>query len=140
MSHIILLDLNYTLAAKTGMNPGNFTYDVSKDIYRKDLVDALKNKRIFLITARTSNYELETIKKIQQDTGLEIERYYFKPESDKYIKAEDFKKAVVLKLFEEGFQAKDFYGIESNIKTRKAYKSIGIESCRYEQYMKQLTQ
>ena len=101
MDKIILLDLNYTLAEKTGMNPHTFQYDVSKDVYRKDLVAAISGKRIFLITARTDNYEEETIRKIEFDTGLKIERFYFKPYSKRFMKVHDFKKSVVLELFKE---------------------------------------
>lgn len=135
MDKIILLDLNYTLAEKTGMNPHTFQYDVSKDVYRKDLVAAISGKRIFLITARTDNYEEETIRKIESDTGLKIERFYFKPYSKRFMKVHDFKKSVVLELFKEGFVPDDFFGIESNSETRNSYKSIGVESVPYKKYL-----
>ena len=133
---IILLDLNQTLASKINMDLKDFTYDVSQDEYRQDLVAAIKNKRIFLITARTSDYEQETIEKIKNDTGLEIERFYFKPISMKYKKVSQFKKEVTLALFEEGFKPEDFFGIESNSETRENYASIGVKSCPYADYMK----
>lgn len=136
MDKIILLDLNYTLAEKTGMNPNTFQYDVSKDVYRKDLSDAIAGKRIFMITARTDDYEDETRRKINADIGLEIERFYFKPLKKRYMKAHDFKKSVAIELLREGFSPNDFFGIESNANTRAAYKSIGIESCPYAEYMK----
>lgn len=135
MEKIYLLDLNYTLAESISMSM-YFTYNVSKDVYRKDLVKALKGKRVFLITARTDNYQDETIKKIKEDTGLEIERYYFKPYSERvHLRAPEFKKRIALQLIEEGFKTSDFLGIESNAETRKAYKSIGIESMRYEKFI-----
>lgn len=136
---IILLDLNCTLAAKIKMNE-NFEYDVNEDVYRMDLVQAIKNNRIFIITARTDNYKEQTLLKIKNDTGLEIERSYFKPLSMKYVKVQDFKKMIAENLFQEGFKADDFFGIESNIKTREAYKSIGIQSCRYEDFMDRIKQ
>lgn len=131
---IILLDLNCTLAEKIKMNE-NFEYDVSGDVYRKDLVSAIKDNRIFLITARTDNYADATLKKIAEDTGLKIERSFFKPYPMRYMKVHDFKKMVVQRLFREGFKADDFYGIESNKNTRDAYKSIGVDSCKYEEFM-----
>lgn len=136
MEKIILLDLNYTLAEKTGMNPKTFEYDVSKDVYRKDLASAISGKRIFMITARTDNYEDETRKKIESDLGLKIERFYFKPYKKRFVKVHDFKKSIVLELLDEGFSADDFFGIESNAQTRSAYKSIGVDSCPYADYMK----
>lgn len=136
MDKIILLDLNYTLAEQTGMNPHTFQYDVSKDVYRKDLVEAISGKRIFMITARTDNYEDETRKKIEADTGLKIERFYFKPIRKRFMKVHDFKKSIVLQLLEEGFSPDDFFGIESNANTRASYKSIGVDSCPYTEYMK----
>lgn len=132
---IILLDLNYTLASAIKMDR-NFNYDVSKDIYRQDLVTMLLGKRVFLITARTDNYKTETLEKIKKETGLNIERAYFKPYEQRYMKVHEYKKSVCLELFREGFKPSDLYGVESNINTRKEYKSIGIESCRYEQYVK----
>lgn len=134
---IILLDLNCTLAKKIKMNE-NFEYDVSEDVYRLDLVEKIKNNRIFIITARTDNYKEQTLQKIENDTGLIIERSYFKPLSMKYVKVQDFKKMIVQNLFQEGFKADDFFGLESNIKTREAYKSIGVKSLKYEDFMERI--
>ena len=139
---IYLLDLNYTLAQSVAINFYNFTYDVSKDVYRKDLAEALKadvqrGDRIFLITARTDNYAEETKAKIQKEIGLPIERFYFKPTSKRCVEVHFFKKQVAMKLMTEGFKAEDFFGIESNAKTRKAYESIGIKSVPYAKFMEQ---
>lgn len=136
---IYLLDLNYTLASSVAMNFKTFVYNVKADVYRKDLAEALANERIFLVTARTDNYKDETIAKIKKDLALNIERYYFKPFVRRMVKVHDFKKEVALSLFAEGFKAEDFFGIESNAVTRAAYKSIGIDSCTYANFMQKKT-
>jgi len=133
---VILLDLNQTLAGKISMDYQTFSYDVSQDEYREDLVKALEGKRVFLITARTGDYAKQTMEKIKNDTTLVIERSYFKPKSMQYTKVYDFKRLIVLDLFKEGFKADDFFGIESNRETRDSYASIGVQSCTYAEYMK----
>ena len=134
---IYLLDLNYTLAEKVSINFQNFTYDVSKDKYRNDLVQKLKNERVFLITARTENYKDETIEKIKKETDLQIERFYFKPLNKKFQKVEFFKSDIVKQLFLEGFNPEDFFGIESNVNTRNEYLKLNVKSLDYKNFMKE---
>lgn len=134
---IILLDLNYTLASYIKMDK-NFCYDVSKDIYRQDLYKAICNNKVFLVTARTDNYKQETINKIIHTFGSGFDRYYFKPIQQKYVKAHEFKASVIAELCNEGFMCNDFFGIESNINTRKKYKELGIVSMPYKDFMESL--
>lgn len=132
---IILLDLNYTLAQSISMDR-NFRYDVSQDVYRLDLVNLIRNNRIFLITARTDNYKDVTISKIRQDTGMDFERYYFKPMSQKFVPAHTYKKSVAIELLKEFGKPACFFGIESNKQTRQEYSSLNIESMPYSDFIK----
>ena len=133
---IILLDLNYTLAEKIVVSK-IFEYNVAEDKYRMDLVEMIKGNRVFLITARTDNYKEETLAKIKADTGLELERAYFKSYAKRFQKACDFKAEVVKELFKEGFKSEDFFAIESNKDTRAKYKELNITALPYKELKKE---
>jgi hypothetical protein len=133
---IILLDLNKTLAVEIGLTLPSFTYDVSKDVYSVVLVEKIRGRRIFLITARTDNYAEETKRRIITETGLGIERFYFKPLSIKKTPVHFFKRDVVLSLFDEGFKSSDFFGLESNSRTRSEYAKLGIKSVPRDVFLK----
>ena len=128
----ILLDLNYTLAESISLNIGNFSYDVSKDVYSHELVNKINQtypeKKIFLVTARTDNYKEETIKKIESELDLEIYHYEFKPFKDKFLPVHEFKAQFVENLIkQQNLSPKQFIAIESNANTKAKFKALGIE-------------
>lgn len=134
---IILLDLNLTLAKVVSPAYGIGIYNVADDVYRRDLADAIKDERIFLITAHTDNYADETKAKIARDLPfLKIERFYFKPiKLRRSVPAHSFKAMIVSELFDEGFEPSDFFAIEHSTHTQAEYSKLGVNSCSYATFM-----
>lgn len=129
---IVLLDLNYTLAKKCGLNVGNWTYDVTKDEYSQELVDILSDKNkyeVHLITARPERYQKATLAKLKLDTGFVPEVLAFKPNTKKFMKVHDYKAEYLEYLLSreiDPIALDNIISIESNAKTRKRYKDVGL--------------
>lgn len=129
MRKIVLLDLNSTLAVKTGLNTFNWTYDISKDEYSQELVAELLagGYEIHLVTARPEKYKKDTLNKIELDTDLVIHRAVFKPNDLTYVPVHDFKREYLRSLLEdEGVPLENIIAVESNSNTHKTYKSLGL--------------
>lgn len=127
---VILLDLNKTLAEQIDCNFRTFAYNVQGDVYSKALSDALKSGfEIHLVTARTDNYQEETLAKIEQDIGLNIDVAVFKSYANRFKKVHDFKREYVERLLMSGdYVADDFIAIESNFTTQREFQKLGIKS------------
>jgi len=128
MKKIILLDLNKTLAEEVKYNTMNFTYDVSKDRYSKELVDALieSGDYVYLLTARTDNYRDETLDKIARETRLRLDKAIFKPYDKRFVKVHDFKREYAQGLINLGVSPDDIIAVESNFATHSEYRKLGI--------------
>ena len=126
-----LVDLNYTLVAnspkfgKPRLSP--FTRQIEQEIYRKWLVDFLKDKYVILITARPQRYKDITLERIKALTDWQPQESYFAEvfASPPEIK-EDLLKKYILPI--HGKDGSQFCGIESNPKTRDMYVRYGIVS------------
>ncbi len=130
---IFLLDLNYTLISNSEMKRSPFIEQIKIETYREDLLDLLKDKKIFLLTARPAKYEQATMESIKEKTGWQPERFYF----NKYnARPPEAKKRMLGEIFEL-FPPEDnqFFGIESNPKTRSMYAQFGIESLPYQSFI-----
>jgi len=127
---VILLDLNKTLAEQIECNFRTFTYNVQGDIYSKELASAIQSGfEIHLVTARTDNYQEETLAKIEKDLGLKIDVAVFKSYKNRFKKVHDFKREYVERLLMSGdYEVNDFIAIESNFTTQSEFKKLGIRS------------
>jgi hypothetical protein len=127
---IVLLDLNSTLAIKTGLNIKTWVYDVSKDEYSKELVEALNNLgedvSIRIVTARPKKYEEETLIKISSETDLRLDKHIFKPDNLKYKPVHEFKKDYLKSLLDDGYDLDYIIAVESNANTHRSYKELGL--------------
>jgi len=82
-----------------------------------------------LVTARTDNYQEETLAKIEKDLGLKIDVAVFKSYKNRFKKVHDFKREYVERLLMSGdYEVNDFIAIESNFTTQSEFKKLGIRS------------
>ena len=124
---IILLDLNYTLIA----NSWQIRYDkLPEKIYNRkyehELVDLIKENYVILITASPYHTSFDSLKHIEENTGLKINESYWNfgkrpPELKRYW----LEKAV---LPTHGNDTNKYLAIESNKNTRAMYNEFGIEA------------
>lgn len=79
MKKICLLDLNYTLVgnqAETRMlRP--FSRRMEAEEYRRDLIDAIKDDYVIIITARPDYQMRQTMENIRRKTGWQPQEWYF---------------------------------------------------------------
>ena len=128
---IYLLDLNYTLVENSLDKVSPFSRQIESECYRAALVDALKNERVFLLTARPHKYREATLASIIQKTHWAPERTYFNEHNLPPPQA----KEIMLKNLREEFPDEEFYGIESNPKTRTMYATHGVKSEPWERWL-----
>ena len=137
MRKIILLDLNKTLAKECTWIPHRGLYFPQKDVYCTELAETLtafySDWEIHLVTARLKRYEDETIRKINKDIHLNIEKTCFKDNKEQRVPVHFFKRRYAEKLQNEAKQeSMELYlkAIESNSQTKKEYAKIGIIDCQ----------
>lgn len=126
-----LVDLNYTLvenSPKWGeprITP--FSRQIERETYRQWLVDFLRNKYAILITARPIRYKEQTLARIFSQTNWQPQEVYFAEIS---ATPPEVKEDLLLRyIFQKhGRNGEDFFGIESNPKTRAMYGKYGILS------------
>jgi hypothetical protein len=128
---IYLLDLNYTLVENSEDKASPFSKQIEGERYRAALIEALKDKRVFLLTARPDFYLVETVRNIIKKTGWKPERCYF---NEHNLPPPQAKEIMLETLFEE-FLDETFFGIESNPKTRAMYAKHGVESAPWEVWL-----
>ena len=129
---IYLLDLNYTIVGNSTVKRRPFLRQIEIEEYRLDLVDALKDARVYLITARPEKYQDVTLASIKDKTGWLPEKAYFNAFGLRppLAKQRWLKETI---LPENPGEA--FFGIESNPATRAMYARHGIASQRYEDFI-----
>ena len=126
-----LVDLNYTLVGNSPkwgeprITP--FSRQIEREIYRKWLVDFLRDKYAILITARPIRYKEQTLARIFNQTNWQPQEAYFAEIS---ATPPEIKKGLLLRYIfpKHGKNGEDFFGIESNPKTRAMYGRYGILS------------
>lgn len=126
---IYLLDLNYTLVANSaphGTTPEPMQKRMQTETYRQWLVEMLRPHRVILITARPDRWREATLARISELTRWQPMEAYF---DDGNIRTPPAIKrlALLTKIFPK-YGRGDFYGIESNPKTRDMYATLGIPS------------
>lgn len=134
---IALVDLNYTLlenSPKWGapkIYP--FIRQIEQETYRQWLVDFLRDKYAILITARPQKYREATLERIKLLTDWQPQEAYFAEIS---ATPPEIKEDLLLRYIfpKHGRNGKDYFGIESNPKTRAMYLCYNIESLRAEDF------
>jgi len=121
---IYLLDLNFTLVANSGNKVAPFIRQIAQEEYDPWLVEFLKGKRVFLLTARPEKYREATLERIKAKTGLVIEQAFF----NSYGMPPPQAKEQMLLQHILPNQKGPFYAIESNPGTRGIYAKYGITS------------
>ena len=58
---IILLDLNYTLVANSEVKVQPIVRQIEQEIYRSELIDAVRDLAVILITARPASHRTATL-------------------------------------------------------------------------------
>ncbi len=125
---IYLLDLNYTLVENSEDKASPFSKQIEGEQYRRELIGALKDKRVFLLTARPQKYREATLSSIIKKTHWAPERSFFNISGLPPPQA----KERMLSQIRESFPNEPLFGIESNPKTRAMYATHGVESAPWE--------
>ena len=134
---IALVDLNYTLVENSpkwgAPKIYPFIRQIEQETYRQWLVDFLRDKYAILITARPQKYREATLERIKLLTGWQPQEAYFAEIS---ATPPDIKEDLLLRYIfpKHGRNGKDYFGIESNPKTRAMYLCYNIESLRAEDF------
>lgn len=134
---IALVDLNYTLvenSPKWGVPKiYPFIRQIEQETYRQWLVDFLRDKYAILITARPQKYREATLERIKLLTDWQPQEAYFAEIS---ATPPEIKEDLLLRYIfpKHGRNGEDYFGIESNPKTRAMYLCYNIESLRAEDF------
>lgn len=134
---IALVDLNYTLVENSpkwgAPKIYPFIRQIEQETYRQWLVDFLRDKYAILITARPQKYREATLERIKLLTDWQPQEAYFAEIS---ASPPDIKEDLLLRYIfpKHGRNGKDYFGIESNPKTRAMYSCYNIESLRAEDF------
>lgn len=134
---IALVDLNYTLVENSpkwgAPKIYPFIRQIEQETYRQWLVDFLRDKYAILITARPQKYREATLERIKLLTDWQPQEAYFAEIS---ATPPEIKEDLLLRYIfpKHGRNGEDYFGIESNPKTRAMYLCYNIESLRAEDF------
>lgn len=132
-----LVDLNYTLVGNSPkwgeprITP--FLRQIEQETYRQWVVDFLRDKYAILITARPIRYKEQTLARIFSQTNWQPQEAYFAEIS---ATPPEIKEDLLLRYIfpKHGRNGEDYFGIESNPKTRGMYLCYNVESLRAEDF------
>lgn len=96
------------------------------ETYREWLVDMLRPHKVILITARPDRWREPTLARIAELTGWQPMDAYFDNGTTRTPPA--IKRHILLTKIFPKYGSGDYYGIESNPKTRDVYSTLGIPS------------
>lgn len=134
---IALVDLNYTLVENSpkwgAPKIYPFIRQIEQETYCQWLVDFLRDKYAILITARPQKYREATLERIKLLTDWQPQEAYFAEIS---ATPPEIKEDLLLRYIfpKHGRNGEDYFGIESNPKTRGMYLRYNIESLRAEDF------
>lgn len=128
----VLMDLNVALSSnfhemrKYHMS----TFVKSVETYRDWMVDLLRDEYVILITARDIRWRDETLRRIHSLTGWTPQEAWFNDTGISGQYPAQIKKSLVQQYVfpTHGSNTSQFLAIESNIETRRMYKSMGIQA------------
>lgn len=134
---ICLLDLNYTLVSnqKETRMLRPFSKRMEGEEYRLDLIEAIKDDYVIIVTARPDYQMKETMANVRRKTGWEPQEIYF---NDINAEPPVFKDSALRRFIfpKHGANPEQFYAVESNPKTRAMYARYGIGAAPYEKFIK----
>ena len=136
---ICLLDLNYTLVGnqmQTRMlRP--FSRRMEQEEYRTDLIEAIKDDYVIIVTARPNYQQAETMANVLKKTGWKPAEVYF---NDINGEPPAFKESALKRFIfpKYGTDGSKYYAVESNPKTRAMYAKYGIEAEPYSEFIKKV--
>lgn len=137
---ICLLDLNYTLVRNQRetrlLRP--FSKRMEAEEYRLDLIEAIKDDYVIIVTARPDYQQNETLKNLYKKTGWKPAEVYF---NDLNADPPTFKESALMRFIfpKYGRDGAQYYAVESNPKTREMYSRYGIEAAPYDLFIKKAT-
>lgn len=90
-------------------------------------MDFLRDKYVILITARPNRYKEQTLARIFSQTNWQPQEAYF---AEIFAPPPEIKEDLLLRYIfpKHGKNGEDFFGIESNPKTRAMYGKYGVPS------------
>lgn len=136
MKTICLLDLNYTLVRNQKetrlLRP--FTRRMEAEEYRLDLIEAVRDDYVIIITARPDHQMLQTMENIKRKTGWQPQEWYF---NDINAEPPAFKESALRRFIfpRHGQDSTQYYAVESNPRTRAMYARLGIEAKPYDAFL-----
>lgn len=139
MKKICLLDLNYTLVGNQMdtrlLRP--FARRMQAEEYRTDLIEAIRDDYVIIITARPDYQMQQTMENIRRKTGWQPQEWYF---NDINAEPPAFKESALRRFVfpKHGPAPEKYYAVESNPKTRAMYARHGIQAKPYSEFMKAL--
>ena len=139
MKKICLLDLNYTLVGNQAttrlLRPSSRRMDAEE--YRADLIDAIRDDYVIIITARPAYQMRQTMENIKRKTGWQPAEWYF---NDIDADPPTFKESALRRFVfpKHGQDGAIYYAVESNPKTRAMYGRYGIQAKPYDVFIKSL--
>lgn len=134
---ICLLDLNYTLVSNQQdtrfLRP--FTRRMEAEEYRLDLIDAIKDDYVIIITARPDYQQEQTMRNVFKKTGWQPAELYF---NDINAEPPVFKESALKRFIfpKHGNDGSIYYAVESNPRTRAMYAKYGISAQPYDKFIK----
>lgn len=140
MKRICLLDLNYTLVGNQAttrlLRP--FSRRMEAEEYRLDLIEAIKDDYVIIVTARPNYQAKQTLDNIRKKTGWMPKEWYF---NDINGEPPIFKESALHRFIfpKFGHDGAQYYAVESNPKTRAMYARYGIEAKPYDVFIKDKT-
>ncbi len=133
---IILLDLNYTLVSNQRdtrmIRP--FSARLAYEDYRADLIAAVQENCVIMITARPDYQKSQSLENIIRKTGWNPAEAYF---NDLDLDPPSCKESILKRFVfpRHGMDGSQFFAIESNPKTRAMYARYGIHAEPYDVFI-----
>lgn len=137
MERICLLDLNYTLVGNQMdtryLRP--FARRMQAEEYRTDLIEAIRDDYVIIITARPDYQMKQTMENIRRKTGWQPGEWYF---NDIDAEPPAFKESALKRFVfpRHGTDGTLYYAVESNPRTRTMYRRYNIAAAPYDVFIK----
>lgn len=136
---IILLDLNYTLVSNQQQTRliRPFSARMQAEEYRMDLLEAIKDDYVIIITARPDYQRDETLRNVLRKTGWQPKEAYF---NDFNLDPPRIKDSILRRFIfpKHGQDGSRYFAVESNPLTREMYAGYGIAAQPYDRFIRKI--